>query len=166
MPYIQGDRVVVTDEGSAYCGETGVVTEYYGDFDFPKVDVKLDNYFGNVCFYETAIAIGESFDKQEVANDAISYLRAAYDRQYETPSIYVTVSKSDLGRVLALVECLTAEVEYEYNLRHFGKVFYDTWQTEKEITALWMVKGLDTITENLPEGFTLVRRIRSEIEDV
>jgi len=64
MPYIKGDHVVVTDEGSQYWGLTGVVDEYFGDFDVPKVIVKLDNHFGDVYFYDTAIALASGIDAE------------------------------------------------------------------------------------------------------
>ena len=62
-------------------------------------------------------------------------------------------------------------VEYEYNLRCKGEIFYDTWTTLKEMCDLWNVKeeDADKLKERLHVLFTvstLVRRLKTHIEEV
>jgi hypothetical protein len=123
MPYKEGDRVTVTNSESIYIGSWGTVTKYFGDFDFPKVEVKLYGYVVPKVFYDFEVALGEH----------------------------------------------KVWPEYEYNLYVDGKVFYDVWSTKEEMISLWQVEDLLEVKKRLDTlrpGCKLVRRVRSEIEDV
>jgi hypothetical protein len=58
------------------------------------------------------------------------------------------------------------EPEYEYNLRVDGKIFYDTWCDEDMILGLWDSADLDEVKSRLRPGWILIRRVKSEIEEV
>jgi hypothetical protein len=130
MPFIEGDRITVTDPASAYYGHFGTVSTYWSNLECPIVDVKLDEFFVPATFNETSIAVGEH-----------------------------------------VVRPLP---EYEYNLRVDGKIFYTVWSTQKEMVDLWLNGSfnghtLQELKEYLAEyrpDWKLVRRVRSEIEDV
>jgi hypothetical protein len=68
---------------------------------------------------------------------------------------------------LALGELKDVGPAYEYNLRKDGRIYYDSWSTTQEMTALWNVDTLEEVKERAAiYGGTLVRRVKSEIEDV
>lgn len=130
MPFMEGDRVTVTDPASAYYGHFGTVSAYWSNLECPIVDVKLDEFFVPATFIDTAIAFGE--------------------------------------------HVMRPLPEYEYNLRVDGKIFYTVWSSEKEMVDLWLDgtfegRTLQELKEYLAEywpQYTLVRRLKSEIEEV
>lgn len=83
-------------------------------------------------------------------------------------------SAADYHAAIIAVKTLDGDVEYEYNLRVEGDIFYSIWSTEKQMIDLWLdgtFKGqtLQELKEYLAEywpQYVLVRRLKSEIEEV
>jgi hypothetical protein len=59
MPFMENDRVTVTDPNSAYYGKFGTVLVYWSELECPVAEVKLDGFLVPATFSETSIAIGE-----------------------------------------------------------------------------------------------------------
>lgn len=55
---------------------------------------------------------------------------------------------------------------YEYNMRFDGMIFYFAWCSEDTILGLWKCTTLEGLKERIPEGWTLVRKLVPEIEEV